>query len=300
MKIVFVAILLFICQFCFSQKIERLKSDKEVLQFVYWLYKQELDSGKNIKDKPLGKYLEDSCKTLYNSLNIKYWDKADFDNNGKMDLLFNGYYYGALSIIAMQFSNDSFAIHHLSIFSRNYCRLPKVIRQNSTYLISLYQSYPDLNSNGWNTIQRTDTLIYKYDNFIEENANIQTHKIEKIEFSVGHCYGPCPVFKLNIDSSGKVAYNAIANNREEGNFSGSITISEYTSIVNALNYIQFPLLKDKYTVSWTDSQTSTTIVTYDGGKTKKIVDYGEIGTFGLSSIYKKIFALRYSTAWKKN
>jgi hypothetical protein len=85
--------------------------------------------------------LEDSCKLKYKSLGIKFWEKGDFDGNGKIDLLFNGYYYAPLSIVAMQFSNDSFSIKHLSVFSSNYCRLPKVIMQDSGYFISLYQSY---------------------------------------------------------------------------------------------------------------------------------------------------------------
>ena len=63
-------------------------------------------------------------------------------------------------------------------------------------------------------------------------------------------------------------------------------------------YKEFSDLKDKYEVNWSDDQTSTLIITYDGGKTKKIIDYGLVGTFGLNRIHDLIFKLRDNQDWR--
>ena len=57
-------------------------------------------------------------------------------------------------------------------------------------------------------------------------------------------------------------------------------------------------VKEKYAVNWSDDQTSILTITYDGGKTKTIKDYGLVGTFGLNRVYDLIFKLRDNQQWR--
>ena len=74
---------------------------------------------------------------------------------------------------------------------------------------------------------------------------------------------------------------------------------DYSKIVELLNYIDFPNLKDNYAVNLTDDQTCTLTIIYNNGKVKKIEDYGLIGTFGLDRFYSLMFELRFNQEWKK-
>jgi hypothetical protein len=67
-------------------------------------------------------------------------------------------------------------------------------------------------------------------------------------------------------------------------------------LIAILQYIQLDRLDNNYAVNWTDDQTAFIEISYNN-KTKVISDYGEIGTFGLSSLYAKFFNWRKSIQW---
>ncbi|MBK7700008.1 MAG: hypothetical protein IPJ39_15410 [Saprospiraceae bacterium] len=48
-----------------------------------------------------------------------------------------------------------------------------------------------------------DSLVYRNGDFIEYNAKVVKHRIERIEFSTGPCYGSCPIFSLSLTKNGK-------------------------------------------------------------------------------------------------
>jgi hypothetical protein len=83
-----------------------------------------------------------------------------------------------------------------------------------------------------------------------------------------------------------------------GKFSTQINEKEFTEIIDLLNYIAFPNLKNEYAVSWTDDQSCTLKITYDNGATKKIDDYGMIGTYGLNRVYEMLYELRFNQKWR--
>jgi hypothetical protein len=144
------------------------------------------------------------------------------------------------------------------------------------------------------------TLVYKFGGFLEYNAKPDDLKVEKILFSTSGCYGTCPVFDMEIDKDGKAAYNAKHyNDLQDGKFSGTIGSPVYAKIVQNINYIGLQDLKPEYSVPWTDDQTATLTITYNGGKKKTISDYGMIGTFGLKLLYGQLSDLRGTVDWTK-
>ncbi|WP_419487875.1 hypothetical protein [Chryseobacterium bernardetii] len=82
-------------------------------------------------------------------------------------------------------------------------------------------------------------------------------------------------------------------------FKSKIKISDFNTIEELLNYINFSKLKDFYSVSSTDNPTSELTITYGNGKTKKIQDYGLAGTYGLKKLYDLLFDLRFNQDWKR-
>jgi len=70
-------------------------------------------------------------------------------------------------------------------------------------------------------------------------------------------------------------------------------------LTELINYIDFANLEKDYAVNWTDDQSCTLKIVYDGNKIKEIRDYGLIGTFGLKKLYEQLFELRFNQNWKK-
>ena len=145
---------------------------------------------------------------------------------------------------------------------------------------------------------KTDTLILKFGDFYEYNSAPNNFKIEEINFSTSGCYGTCPIFELKIKADRTANYNAQQYNDKNGKFKTTLDTASYNNLVETINYIKLISLKDEYSVNWTDDQTAKLEIKFNNSPTKKISDYGEIGTFGLEHLYDKLFALRKTQQWK--
>lgn len=276
-----------------ANKIDNLETDEDIESFIH---KQD----KEFKD-----FYIVSIKTLYydtlqqkiaDSLGVKSWQKVDFDNNGLSDLLIYGMKGGKSYLLAVIDEGKEFTFHSLNRgFDDIYFPVVKTIDKQ---VFLFHNKRCDFCFNDEKKVISTDTLIYKFGNFIENNFNPLSYKIEKIEYSTTMCFGTCPVFELEINSDRTAKYNAIQYNDKTGKFKTRIDTANFNSIFSLLNYIDFPNLKDKYSVNWTDDQSCTLTITYDNGKRKKITDYGLIGSYGLGIIYNKLFALRKNQKWK--
>lgn len=149
-------------------------------------------------------------------------------------------------------------------------------------------------------------LCYKFGGFVEYNPKPAQHKIEKIQFATSMCYGLCPKFQMNVDAGRHAQFSAVAYNYHgedesktlSGFYTGTIDAKAYSQVVDILNYIDFEKLNGRYSVGYSDSQTVHFIITYDGGKTKDVYDYGLMGTYGLRRFYNLMFDLRFSQQWQ--
>ncbi|RYZ27969.1 MAG: hypothetical protein EOO10_11065 [Chitinophagaceae bacterium] len=251
------------------------------------------------------KFSEKECQNLSDSLKIKPWTKADFDCNGLTDLLVVGSWSDPAIICILDKGGDRFELKRITRRSFQDCTFPLVGKNNDLIAIEyFFQSYPERDN--WNKPRQLErkTLIYKFGDFIEANPNPSAHRIEKVEYSTTMCYGTCPVFKVVINADKTAVwhaeeYNEIGGKEVKGNFKTTIDQQRFKEIIDLLNYVDFERLKSNYAVTWTDDQTSTLIITYDGGKTKSITDYGLIGTYGLDRVYQLLFELRENQNWTK-
>lgn len=247
-------------------------------------------------------FVYSSDKRNTDSLKIKPWLKADFDHNGLTDLLVVGT-LGGDAVLCVLDKGDHYQI--IPITRRTFSRSSFPVVENGR--ITYYYKSPA----GSNVVETSTQkkfskiiLVYKFGDFIEENLEAVDHRIEKIQFSTSSCYGPCPIFRLAIKSDRRAQWFAKSNNEIskkyfQGSYLTKVAQNNFDELVDLLNYIDFPNLKENYEVNWTDVQTSTLRITYDGGKVKLIKDYGLIGTYGLDRFYEMMFDLRKNQIWKK-
>ena len=279
----------------YANQIDNIKTDEDLDNF----FRINLKGFEDFTIASLTQlYPNSTHKKIADSLGIIPWQKVDLDNNGLTDLLVYGIWQEENYFIAIIDEGDKITYR---LFDKSVLKnvlFPELTTINQQVVLILHHACKyDCEKKG--PILKRDTLTYKFGNFIETNFTTNTYNIKKIEFSTTMCAGNCPVFQLEIIPFGTSKFNADFNNEIKGKFKAIIDTSSLNSLLTLLNYIDFPCLKNHYTVPGTCYPESTLKISYDKGKTKTITDYGEIGTFGLIMLYKKLFSLRTNQDWKK-
>ena len=297
-------------------KIDSLKTKDDVQEFVrkfntiYGAF--EL---KKIQDFVRDYKTDSITKIIANKLGItKSYYKTDFDQNGFTDLLVIGDNNDCRgekscsfnSMVIMNFGNDS--LNYLNIVRDRRTSIVPTIKKIKDETILVINN-PDQIS--WKNEKyrdgSIDSLVYRNGDFIEYNAKVVKHRIERIEFSTGPCYGSCPIFSLSLTKNGKSEFIPEAFNfsddsydeKGEGKYVCNLDGKKWNGLIELINYIDFTNLKQDYYVDWTDDQDCTLKVVYDNNKVKEVRDYGLIGTFGLKKLYQQLFELRFNQDWKK-
>lgn len=268
-------------------KIDDIKSAAEIERLIDSIDKKRFEL---FTVNELLKFEKQYCEELANTVQAKAWTKADFDNNGYTDLLVIRKNQNHSVVVILDTGKNNFVVKSLTPELFQDCTFPVVQYKEEQPVIAYYSmGMPPL----------AKTLIYRFGDFIELNNSPKIYKIEKIEYRTSGCFGVCPSFGLTINLNRNAIYKPIYfNKKKKGTFKGKIENSRLNELINLLNYIDFPSLKDDYYVTWTDDQTSFLTVTYDGGKVKNIKDYGLIGTFGLKRAYEILFDFRENQTWK--
>jgi hypothetical protein len=280
--------------------IDGIETSKQITDLLSKIDSKYIGFKINESLKFKNRYNKKSIKSLTDSLNVQPWVKADFDNNGLTDILVigNGYNHEVICILDL---GNKYEIKRITRRSFQDFSFPVVVNNKIKYYFGdPSEREKTIASRKLNQI----TLIYKFGDFIEENKVILKHKIQKISYSTTGCYGECPIFSLTIDSSRNAKwhakmFNEYKNKKIEGDFNTKISQEKFDELTSILNYINFEKLKDKYSVNWSDDQSSTLKITYDNGKVKLIEDYGLMGTFGLDRTYQLLFELKENQNWKK-
>lgn len=285
MKVLFLAIIVNIISFVvYSNPIDSIETKEDVLRFlaektgIKFKYKQVFDTT-----------IADTGKFGKN----KFF-KTDIDGNGLTDLLVNGNNLFAVTDIG----NNKYKIHlidNASLTRRRYT-LKDIIYDNGQVLIVI-SPHSGLPFSGID-IQKYDTLIYKFDCFIEYNPFPKKYLIDRVEFSTSRCMGTCPVFEMTIDKKMNAKFIAKEFNQKSGSFKTVLDTASFNHLMNLICYIDFPLLDYMYSVDWEEDQTANLTIYYDVNKVIKIIDYGLVGTFGLEKLYDVFFEMRKKQQWK--
>ncbi len=256
--------------------------------------------------------------TINNSLNFKEadftklqlvlkapaWVKADFDNNGYTDIMFTGNdnTRDPFVFCLLDSGENKFFIKRITRRSFQRTVLPVAKSINGIQSI-LYYHYLDTSIYFYDTNYiKLDTLVYKFGDFIEYNKIPANYNIKKIEYKTDGFWGKFSEYTIIINKNREAIYKATGYNENgeplHGSFRTAVDNKRYEQIVDLLNYINFPTLANEYNVTWSDDQTCYLTITYDNGTTKKIEDYGLVGSFGLNDLYNMLTDLRLNQNWK--
>ena len=133
------------------------------------------------------------------------------------------------------------------------------------------------------------------------------HKIEKIQFVTGMCFGSCPIFEIDIKANREAEFYAQGFNYADddetkeikGVFISEIDEVQYDKVIKSLNDVDFIKLPDHYGPDDTDVQDARLIVTYDGGKVKDIT-INHISEVTKFDIFRSVmFDLRFNQKWRR-
>ena len=80
-------------------------------------------------------------------------------------------------------------------------------------------------------------------------------------------------------------------------FVATLDTAASRNLYRLLNYIDIPSLSSDYSVPWTDDRTASLLIRFDEGRVKRIMDYGQIGTYGLVALYDLFEGLRLKLPW---
>ena len=297
--------LLLISQNILANKIDSLKTDCEVEAFLQTFNKDSLNiynqAPKILTTDSLRRRL--SCSGIFNKWKIKNWEKADFNNDGKSDIIITAFWYQFQVFVVIDQGNNTFKLIQVSKNIFEDCELAKPLKLGKQTLLLFYQKKHEyINDNKTalkvRDVDQIDTLIYKFNDFVERNKRPANYQINSVLFSTSSCLGNCPVYTLTIDYNRNVIYEAISHNSKQGNFTSVISDSTYQQLILLINYLSIKKLANYYVVDWTDDQTAYLKVKFKDGTVKEIRDYGLIGTWGLNRLYKMFAQIKDTQTWK--
>lgn len=253
-------------------KIDSLASISEVENFI-----NSIDTSFS-KDNYRLEMLKDSTHLM------QPYCKGDFDNNGYTDLFVAGKYNQGFmySYAFMNYGNDS--INHFRLHESGTDLIPKVIRKNNQDLLVLKKG-SKFNFN-------VDTLIYKYGNLINYNSKPKKYKIEKISFNGFNIRGEYAIIiEQNLNTSFKLS-KGINDTLYYYKAQRKISSNEYNELIDLLNYMDFPSLKEKYFERSSSHIMCDLTINYNNGKTKFILDDGMENHYSLKALYSKFEDLK--------
>lgn len=295
--------------FSYSQRIDSLHTNEEVLAFVRSIDKT---GGKFFisAPKPDWGYAYDS--NGFRQHQVVPYQKADLDNNGTTDLLLNGFYdyyegnstCSRRSLAILSFGADSFRIKQLipgdhdPIFFAARC-----ISVNNEWCLEGFEIKYEKNGTTYESrlIESTDTLVYAFDEFIEAKPT-KNYQIEQINYNFLPGMGAWPPYDLTIHGDTAYWSPEIDFDRDGNILPDSIFVTQldpltFSRIYGLLHHIDLSRVKDRYAVRWTCDATGHLSIQYDHGTKKEIIDYGLIGTHALAALQDIFRNLRATQHW---
>jgi hypothetical protein len=316
MKFILSLLLLIQCIAGNGQNISDLKADDEVFSFVNNVFSKIISSRTNTSYKSHLKksnldtiYKYYRCAGIPLNWNIKQWEKADFNNDGFMDLFIlvnNSDQHNfplpdfAPSVI-LSLKDTGYKLVQLNLDLRCLVNYPfKIDRQQLllSFKIENQFIYDSLSKTYLPTeIISLDTLIYKFNNFIEYNVDSIFPAIQSVSFSHSFCMLPCPEYKISIDKSKNITLDGYANTPYRGHYRSIIAEDRFREIFDLLTYINPQKMKDRYGETGTDGPTAYLEIKFADGSIKEIEGAGWGGTNALQMIYTYFEAVYKNQRW---
>ncbi len=175
-RLIFLAQSLILTNFCYSQVIHSLRTDQQALTFVKGLRAKYNDLTLRPSKPTIELQKTEKRSKLFGSI---CFEKADFDQNGQMDLLFNGFdrYDKRTSLVVLSFGKDSFQIRELTPWHLIGLFASKVIKINNQDCIKTLMDVYRYNEKSLATTihQRIDTLVWRFNDSYRTIRSLPMH-----------------------------------------------------------------------------------------------------------------------------
>lgn len=310
----------------FADCVDSLRTDQDILNFVRRIEPPPYGhTGLHgyaglVLDPPQSKRAEANAFHLQyrrqmDSFGARTYEKIDLDDNGYTDLLFNGYdsiHPGYHSMAILFFGKDSFCIRELpkefnpEFFAARSIRIDgkPFLQTLTTFYTSeeyqtIYHGEPRYLKNRF-IARRCDTLTWISFWPVEKRPHFP-HSVDTLRYDFGGFLG---AFHLTLIGNsvtldrifefhqGKLAdpYDTLV---------ARLDSTTARSLYNIIYAIDWERLDSFYEPPASDVSSGVFDLTYDGGKTKTVVDCGLIGTYGLAALEDMLIGFRDSLSWKR-
>ena len=112
------------------------------------------------------------------------------------------------------------------------------------------------------------------------------------------CFGRCPVYRLELNDSGKVVYQGRGFVKERGPREASVSVEDVQALAKEIESAGYFTLRDNYPPDATDHATVVTVVTIDR-KTKRIEHNlgSRSAPAALEELYRRIDEVAGAKEW---
>jgi len=261
----------------FVTKIDSLNSEVEIINFIKEKF-PEVESKSISLNAALPDFAVES--------QAPRWSLNDIDGNGYKDLLVNlnldhTFYTYVIFADSSKFSICS--INSIWDFAGSFSRFV-TIKNEPAILLSGYAM--------GNTLT-TDTLVYKYDSFVEYNSQASNNRVNKIEMHLSasgvesdHFPNINAFIDFTTDSS---SCHKWFSNPSYKDFIYTIGKADIHKILNILRYADLNKIKRRKVDSGKSDQPSSRMRIFTDKKTLAISDYGLEGSYTLKELYKLVY-----------
>lgn len=253
----------------------------------------------------------------YRKAGVKAWEKADFDGNGRLDLLVTGWFNHGLFyrqtphvVCLLDMGQQGLVLTYLDRDQQGigayYCPVATVVHQDSRPLVQYADFAPPFMITDSLQHRQSFLLTYKFDGFVEYNDQPESAvPFDSIVYSSDYAYDDFIVSKTVLDAAGNVTYSACEGPvlREEGapvceKLRATVDAKTLGRIKTLVSYMNADSLKPRYRANVNHVPYATLTIAYRGGRKVKVFDEGEQGTFGLVQLYNLLGQLRQSQQWQ--
>jgi hypothetical protein len=283
-------------------KIELAQTDRQVEQLVRATDKDYA----NFTVSSALKFADKRVEKQYRQAHVKAWAKADFDGNGRPDLLITGTHYDKESkVICLLDMGNRLVIEPFDRQFYRYCPVATVSYAGAQPLIN-YADFtkPVLESDKLGNKQ-TFQLVYQYGGFIDyyppPASPARPDSIRYESFSAYH-----KVFeeKLTLASSGAATYHSCSYpvlEKAKKTYiaqQAQVDAGALALIKGLASHLAGQALLPKYRTGLNHVPYTTLTIVYHDGQRLQVEDEGEFGTFSLMRLYALLDQLHKSQTWQ--
>jgi hypothetical protein len=288
-------------------RVENIQTDKDALDFIQRVGEQNRMKWPKISFKEKGmilaKYYKKEYADFIDSITKEKWVVADFNSDGKKDLVAAFGSYSNHELFAFMSTTDTaYSLIFLgNVYSNLFPSGVSLIHYNDQLLLRLSIHQPGGTGEDVRKFYRSDTLVYKFSSFVEWKSSYENLvEFDSIVFEVSQVWNmgrSIPVTKLYKDGTIKLYQDVFVDTLFQQKWENGIKTclldkANVRKIETILAIIDYLKLKSKYDVPSVSDQTSYTTGVYIGGVKKVVFDYGGLNTYGLRLFYKEMSKLK--------